>query len=205
MSSKISDHRPRGRPRGFNQTSALEAAIRVFWLHGYAEASIDVLCRAMNVPRASLYQMYGDKEGLFLAAVKHYGEVSFAPVMQLLEGNDDLRADLLAFFNGVIDFATKDQQTTGCLVACALADAAGADRQMREQLADRFNKVESALCRRLETAQAKGQIPANPPAVDLAMMLAATARGLMLRARTGCGAAEMYPAAQATIDLCCSR
>ncbi len=209
MSSNISDHipqsRPRGRPRGFNKATALDAAMRVFWTHGYAGASIGMLSDAMNVPRATLYQLFGDKGGLFKAAVAHYGEVSFASVMDKLEGSGDVHADLNGFFTELIDFATRDPETLGCLIAVALADAAGSNKNMRDMLAGRFGMVENTLKERLQRAQDKGQIPASPNADDLAMMLAATARGLMVRARTGCAAEEMYPAARTVVDLCCGK
>lgn len=179
--------------------------MRVFWAQGYAAASIDVLCRAMNVPRASLYQVFGDKQALFLATISHYGEVRFASIMQPLSGKEDLRTDLLLFFNGVIEFATRDEKTLGCLVASALSDAAGNDLVMRARFASEVGKVEIALSRRIATAQNKRQIAALPSADDLGMMLAACARGLMLRARSGCSAAKLYPAAKAAVDLCCQR
>ncbi len=179
--------------------------MRVFWGQGYAAASVDVLCRQMQMPRASLYQMFGDKEGLFLATLRHYGEVRFAPVRQLLEGGDDIHTDLSAFFKGVVDFATCDPQTPGCLIAGTLADTAGADMQMRARLGVEFAKVETALRTRLERAEREEQIPSSPAPNDLAEMLAATARGLMIRSRTGCSAQELYPAAQASVDLCCRR
>lgn len=177
--------------------------MRVFWAQGYAAASVDGLCRAMNVPRASLYQIFGDKEALFFAAITHYGEVRFTSVMGPLSGTDDLRADLMAFFNGVVDFATRDAKTLGCLVASALSDAAGNDLVMRGRFASEVAKAESALSMRIARGQDKGQIPPTPSADDLGMMLAATARGLMVRARTGCSADELYPAAKVAVDLCC--
>lgn len=179
--------------------------MRVFWAQGYAAASVGVLCQEMQMPRASLYLLFGDKEGLFLATLRHYGEIRFAPVRALLEGGDDIHGDLSAFFKGVIDFATCDPRTPGCLIAGTLADTAGADMQMRARLNVEFSKVETALRQRLEWGQRAGQIPDTPNAGDLAEMLAATARGLMIRTRTGCPADELYPAAQACVDLCCRR
>ncbi len=196
-------HRSVGRPRGFDQTAALDAAMRVFWARGYAGASIDVLCRAMNVPRASLYQVFGDKEALFMAAITHYGEVRFTSVMGPLSGVDDLHADLMAFFDGIIEFSTRDEKTLGCLVASALSDAAGNDLAMRDRFASEVVKAEHALTQRISVAQDKGQIGSLPTAADLGMMLAATARGLMVRARSGCLASELSPAAKTAVDLCC--
>jgi len=175
--------------------------MRVFWAQGYAAASVDTLSRAMNVPRASLYQIFGDKEGLFLAAIEHYRDARFAPVMHELTGGRDLRTDLTAFLNAVIDLATDDPETPGCLIACVLADAAGIDLKMRQELTHKFDHIEQALSDRVALAQESGEIPATPAADDLGMMLAATARGLMVRARTGCAADDLYPAAKAAVDL----
>ena len=43
-----------------------------FWEHGYANTSITQLENATGISRISIYNRFGDKEGLFLAALKHY-------------------------------------------------------------------------------------------------------------------------------------
>lgn len=57
--------RYRGRPRGFDDEQALEVAMRSFWSQGYDGSSVDTMCRATGMSRASLYQSYGGKEGCF--------------------------------------------------------------------------------------------------------------------------------------------
>ena len=37
--------RSRGRPRGFEPATALEAAMKIFWAEGYERASVDTLAR----------------------------------------------------------------------------------------------------------------------------------------------------------------
>lgn len=211
MSSNISD-RPqvadqprRGRPRGFDQTEALEAAMRIFWAQGYAAASVDMLSRDMHVPRASLYQTYGDKERLFLATVAHYGETRIAKVTARLAAGGALATDLAGFFAAVIALATADPQTPGCLVSCVLADAAGANPQFRAELGRRFDVIEARLATRLALARAQGDLATDADPVALGGMLAAVARGLMVRARAGSGAPVLHPMATAAIRLVCSR
>lgn len=175
--------------------------MRVFWMQGYAAASVDVLSRAMNVPRASLYHVFGDKEGLFLAAIAHYGETRISRIMQRLDGGVDGREDLNGFFDDVISLATGHPEMTGCLIACVLADAAGNCRRMRTELSVRFAAIEAHLCDRIVRAQGAGQIDPDISATTLGVMLAATARGLMLRARAGAGPDELRPAAKAVVAL----
>ena len=62
-----------GRPRGFSEDEVLDAAA-AFVLGGYEGTSIDDLVKALNLHRGSLYQAFGSKHGLFLAALRHYIE-----------------------------------------------------------------------------------------------------------------------------------
>lgn len=50
----------------------LDAAIAAFARHGYAGTSIQMLVDACGRSRSSLYGTYGDKAGLFAAALERY-------------------------------------------------------------------------------------------------------------------------------------
>lgn len=185
MVTKKTAPRARGRPRQFAPEDALEAAMRVFWAQGYDGASIDALVAATGLTRSSLYLAWGGKEALFLAAVEHYAETRLKPLLAALGGGGALADDLGAFFDGVVRLATEADAHRGCLVSCALADAAGARATMRAELARRFAAVEARLEARLARAEAAGETPRSVAPGALAAMLAAVARGLMLGARAG--------------------
>ncbi len=57
-----------------DQEIALDAAIAVFRKHGFVGASIRMLVEATGRSRSSLYNEFGDKDGLFTAALSHYIE-----------------------------------------------------------------------------------------------------------------------------------
>ena len=180
--------RPRGRPRAVRPQQSLDAAMRIFWAEGYDVASIDRLCRETGMPRASLYQDYGGKEGLFLAAIGHYVETRIEPVADALGPRRTLEVDLSNFFGEVIALATRDTQTLGCLISCVLADVAGANDIFARELDRRFSALEDRIARRLD--QEAGSYPASETRA-LAGMLAAIARGIMLRARSGSKAKDL--------------
>lgn len=175
--------RLRGRPRGFDDQDALEAAMRCFWSNGYEAASVDTMCRVTGMSRASLYQTYGGKEGLFLAAVAHYGDTRVSRVAAALGPAGTLAEDLTAFFDAAIALATADPETPGCLVSCVLADAAGTSAVFRTELGRRFQALEDRIEDRLRSADWQDDAPV--PASAAAGLVAATARGIMLRARSG--------------------
>jgi TetR/AcrR family transcriptional repressor of nem operon len=60
-----------GKPQ-YDESAVLNAAIGVFWGHGYANASISDLTEATGLSRSSLYQRFGDKDGLFNECLRLY-------------------------------------------------------------------------------------------------------------------------------------
>ena len=60
------------RPREFDESEVLDAAIAAFWRGGYAATSISDLQAATGLSRGSLYKAFGYKHGLFLAALDRY-------------------------------------------------------------------------------------------------------------------------------------
>lgn len=189
--------RPRGRPRGFDDAAALEAAMRVFWARGYEQAPVDLLCRAMTMPRTSLYHLFGDKEGLFLATVAHYAETRLQPVIEALGPNGTLAQDLAAFFAQVVHLASADAATPGCLISSVLADAAVTTAAFRDERDRRFAALEARIAARLD---ADGWPPdGSCPAPVAASLAAAMARGIVLRARSGQGADRLAPVGDAAV------
>lgn len=174
--------------------------MRVFWRAGYEGASVEMLTQAMGVPRSSLYQLFGDKEALFLRAVEHYAITRLAPLIATLDDRARLSDVLGTFFEAVVRHATGDPERLGCLVACVLSDTAGADSRMREELARRFANVEGQLARRIKTAQDAGELPGHDPA-SLAAVIGAVARGIMLSARAGVDAATLRQTAATAVVL----
>ncbi|WP_296376326.1 TetR/AcrR family transcriptional regulator [Yoonia sp.] len=171
--------------------------MRVFWAEGFDAASIDRLCQETRMPRASLYKNYGGKEGLFLATIAHYVKTCTGPVADALGPSGTLETDLLAFFKEVVALATRDPRTPGCLISCVLVDAAGANAAFRKELEHHFAALEDRIVLRLDHA------PGLFPAADtraLAGMLAAVARGVMLRARSGVQAADLCGITNVAVD-----
>ena len=62
----------RGRPRGYDEEQALEAAMLTFWEKGYRATSMDDLVARTGASRASLYKTFGDKRALFLKSLDLY-------------------------------------------------------------------------------------------------------------------------------------
>ena len=188
--------RPPGRPRSFSLDAALDRAIPVFWAKGYDAASFRDLTSAMGISAPSLVAAFGDKRGLFDAAVARYAETIATRHLTALEGADGLRERLTAFFAAVIANASGDGHPTGCLVTCALADLAGDDAAAEAQLAMLLAAADQSLTRQFRSA---GFEPGE--ARGRAQIAAATMHSLTLRARAGVPKAELQQVSDAAVML----
>lgn len=63
-----------GRTRSFEEPATLRAAAEAFRGAGYEGTSVDDLVTALGLHRGSLYNAYGSKRGLFLAALRHHAQ-----------------------------------------------------------------------------------------------------------------------------------
>lgn len=135
----------RGRPRAFDVEAALDRAVEVFWKRGYVGASLSELTAAMGIAPPSLYAAFGDKRGLFLAALDRYAATAGAvPLAALRSGNGPVDK-LRAFLRAAVDLAYDGERGRGCLAACVAADAAGDDDVIRDRLDALFRDHDAAL------------------------------------------------------------
>ena len=110
--------RPRGRPRSFDETGALEKATQVFWSKGYDGVTIDDLVAGMGVGRPSLYAVFGDKRAIFLRVLKAYAERKGASAAKALLSPQTLRDSLAGFLRHAVETATEKGSARGCLLVC---------------------------------------------------------------------------------------
>ncbi|WP_282824677.1 TetR/AcrR family transcriptional regulator [Gulosibacter sediminis] len=77
-----------GRTQTFDTTEVVRSARRVFWGHGFENASIVELEQATGLNRSSIYYAFGSKRGLFDAAVESYLDEIIRPRLQPLTGDE---------------------------------------------------------------------------------------------------------------------
>ena len=61
-----------GRPRKFDTDDVLDKVIDVFWELGYEGSDTETLSRRTGLTKPSLYNAFGSKEDLFVAAINRY-------------------------------------------------------------------------------------------------------------------------------------
>lgn len=133
MVEKGKRRRP-GRPRTFDTDNVLDKVIDVFWELGYEASDTETLSRRTGLTKPSLYNAFGSKEDLFVAAINRYrqtrSKASFDALTRASTPGDGIRD---YFLNLAQNVAGKGHPS-GCLIL-----------SVAMPLCDRLPKVAAAL------------------------------------------------------------
>ena len=179
------------RPREFDADTVLEAAMTTFWRKGYESASVSDLVDATGIGRASLYNAFEDKHGLFKACIDRYAE-DHAPLWrsQLADGErglDDIR-EFLSVVRGAVANPPEDVPR-GCLIMNTSVERGATDPFVRKVAADYRAEFGDAFRAALSRARELGEI--NEPIDGRAEVLVLSAMGLFAALSAGADAAEI--------------
>jgi TetR/AcrR family transcriptional repressor of nem operon len=172
------------RPREFDEATALEAAIECFWHRGYEATSVRDLADKMGISGPSLYNAYGDKRALFAQALEHYVDNSARALIKRLEASLPPKQAVRRFIEEIIDRSVNDRERRGCFLINSALEVAPHDKQLGALIADRLAEIEDFFYRSIKAAQAKGAVPRNRVARDLARLLLGVLLGIRVLARS---------------------
>ena len=191
--------KPRGRPRSFDETGALEKATQVFWSKGYDGVTIDDLVAGMGVGRPSLYAVFGDKRAIFLRVLRAYAEKKGALAAKALLTPKGLRDSIVAFLRYNVESATERGSARGCLLICVapLVD----DAEVQRFLQNAATGGAALLERRFRDGISAGEISSGFPVAARAIQVADLARGLTMRAQIGTPRKTLLKDAEEAADL----
>jgi TetR/AcrR family transcriptional regulator, transcriptional repressor for nem operon len=161
----------------FDRGEVLDRAMALFWRRGYEATSIRDLVAATGINRGSIYATFGDKEGLFLAVLDHYGEKFAKPLIQELNDPDPRRA-IERMFDSIIRRNSDARFPRGCLNTNTSLECPGSGDEITRKIAAGFGRQESAIYRVLHRAQAEGSLRSTLDARALARFFMAVAQGL---------------------------
>jgi AcrR family transcriptional regulator len=183
-----------GRPRAFDTQAALDRAIEVFWRKGYEGASLVDLTTAMGISAPSLYAAFGNKEGLFRAALERYGEHGAALLAPVLAA-PTARQTAALFLAVAVSRATDPETPHGCMLVQSGLSCGAEASFIPEELARRRKEMELALRHRFERAQAEGELSRHSDPAALARFLVVTANGMSVHASAGTTREELQAVA----------
>lgn len=103
------------RPKEFNRNSVLEKCIPLFWKEGYNGTSIQELVDLTGVNRYSLYEEFGNKEGILFASLELYKERDLP--WELLSQPLSVQELLFQFYSSFFNPSKRNNHLIGCYIS----------------------------------------------------------------------------------------
>ncbi len=154
--------------------------MEVFWRKGYDDASLGDLTTAMGINPPSLYAAFGDKEALYVEALRHYLDEKAC--------RETFWADVptaRAAVEGLLLHSAKTLPgaSAGCMLVMSGLNTSSS-KVRKAAIACRAN-AESILKKRIERGIREGELPAGTDAGALAKFYETVLQGLSIQAADG--------------------
>ena len=177
----------------FDPDAVLDRVVRLFWRDGTAMTGIQDVVEATGLNRSSLYNTFGGKDELYIAALRRYVSSYSHPAFERLSEDGRGLDAVREFFDGLIDARCLGEYARwGCMVANAHAGIEGSHPDVSDILLEHHRSLIAALRSALIVAGELGQLRAEAASPDAcADHLALVAYGVNLRSRSGVPADEL--------------
>jgi len=163
---------------------ALEAAMRLFWLKGYAATSVSELCTVMGIASPSMYAAFGNKEALYQAALEHFSKTRGMPIWLQVMKAKSARETVETLFLCTIEGYTKGNQPLGCMSTLALVDLDESPR-LAEFVKSGRESTYQMLREKFTEAVETGEFPKHADVDSLARVYLTLLQGISIQARDG--------------------
>ena len=105
-----------GRPRSFDADAVLDEVINVFWELGYEAADTETLSKRTGLTKPSLYNAFGAKEDLFVAAINRYRQTRSKASFDALTKAETPQEGIRDYFLNLAENVAGDGHPKGCLI-----------------------------------------------------------------------------------------
>lgn len=175
-----------GRPRAFDKDQAADAAMRVFWEHGYEATSLSQLKAAMGgLSSSSFFAAFGSKEALFHEVLDRYLATHGQVLATLHDPALPPREAVERALRDSARMQTDAAHPAGCFVVLSTATYAPENRHLRDRLANERERNRSGLRSCVERAIVSGELRTETDAGGLTAAFDSALLGLSMQARDG--------------------
>jgi TetR/AcrR family transcriptional repressor of nem operon len=189
------------RPREFNETTALDAAVECFWRRGYEATSLRDLTASMGLTAPSLYNAFGDKQNLFTHALERYLDRTTRNRLRRLEESLRPKQAIQSFFAEIIEHSIRDHHRKGCFLVNSALEVAPHRAECRAVITEQFGEIEAFFKRCIAAAQADKTASPDVDAGDVARLLLGVLLGIRVLARSRPNRAVLEGAVRPALGL----
>jgi TetR/AcrR family transcriptional regulator, transcriptional repressor for nem operon len=187
------------RAKEFDRDAVLDRAVELFWTKGYEATSISDLTEHLGIGRQSLYDTFGDKHALYVAALDRYRERYGGMPTDALEGTGSLKKQVRDVLRAIIHRVTDGGRS--CMLITACAERCPGDDDVRARFNLNGGAIEDAFVRRFQQARRDGELPAGLEPRTLARYFLTQIFGINIAARGGADRKTLDQIAEVAVAL----
>ena len=168
------------RPKEFDPTEVLDRAMQQFWETGFEGTSVQDLVDATGLNRSSLYETFGCKDELYLAALDRYHERETKRISRQLESRGLPLVQIRRVFEQA---ACTCEEGRGCFMVDATIERARHSEDTGRRAAASLRRLEDAFAGAVRHAQQRREVAASLDPAATGRFLANAYRGLHVTAK----------------------
>ncbi len=130
------------RPKSFDVDDALDRAVDLFWVNGFAATSMEDLVNHLGINRGSLYSTFGSKQELYELALERYlstGQDRFAAMVT------DPAVPLRDAIKRLLHSSARKTDHRGCLLVNTTMERNATDERCLELTSRGFDELRAIL------------------------------------------------------------
>lgn len=167
----------------FDNEQALKSAMELFWKKGYRATSMKDIEDKTGLHPGSIYNSFGDKHALFIAAVEHYGEVVTTRMISVLKEEGSPLENIRSFFIKLAN-TPSHIKSMGCLLSNTVVELAPHEEETARSINKIMDRIETAFLNCLETAKEVGEISPDCNTKAIASYLSTCTHGLIVTGKS---------------------
>jgi AcrR family transcriptional regulator len=145
------------RKKQYIEHEVIEKAMQLFWVHGYENTSVQMLEKAMEINKFSIYASFGSKYGVFLESLKSYQGVT-KEIFDNFKNSKNGVADIKKFFYDSVQICHVKGNQKGCLVTNTYYEFYDKDDDLVPQQMDKFmSDLKQLFIEKLKTDSTKSE------------------------------------------------
>jgi TetR/AcrR family transcriptional repressor of nem operon len=157
------------RHKEFDKAAVLQKAMLLFWRQGYESTSVRDLIQATGISSSSLYESFGDKRAIYIAALHLYCQAEQAGFIALIQQHENLKIVLAHAFETAREQIHGSSQ--GLFSMNSIIEFGNRDPEITEILWAHYTVIWTCFKEAITQAQSKGQIRNPQSAGDIANAL----------------------------------
>ncbi len=169
--------------RKFDTEVALDQAMELFRVKGFAGTSMQDIEKATGLGRGSIYNAFGDKQALYLTVLARFASLGRERLKAMLTGAPTAMEGIRMVVRMLAVGCMSPHGSAGCLIGSATSERATSDETTKAVLEAAFADKMELIRRQLTLAQEEGDFGADRDPESTAKFMVMCMQGMMLMAK----------------------